>query len=65
MDLRGLIQRKNKVGKYFVDGENLLGQKKTLGADLFLDEETGEVRRRKGDVLDTSGLDKGIQDEED
>ena len=65
VDLRGLIQRKNKVGKYFVDGENLLGQKKLLGADLFLDEETGEVRRKKGDVLDTSGLDKGIKDEED
>jgi hypothetical protein len=45
-DVMGLIQRKNSVGKYFKDGGNMLGQ--TRGdEDLFIDEETGEVRDKK------------------
>ena len=55
-----LIKRKNEAGKYFVDGENLLGQIKGK-ADLFIDEETGRVSKTK-DACDTSKLDAGIVD---
>jgi hypothetical protein len=43
-----------------VDGDNLLGQ--VLNDDLFVDEETGEVRRTMQSV-DTSLLDVGIHDD--
>ena len=42
-DIAGLILRKNDRGKFYTDGENLLGQ--VLTEDLFIDEETGEVKR--------------------
>ena len=42
-DMQGLICRKNDRGKYYIDGENLLGQ--VLNKDLFIDEETGEIKR--------------------
>ena len=47
-------------GRFFVDGDNLLGQ--VLNDDLFVDEETGEVRRTTQSV-DTSLLDVGIHDD--
>ena len=60
LDLVGLIRRKNGAGRYFVDGQDLLGQ--TRGdTDLFLDEETGEVRSRTRKEIDTSLLDVGIR----
>ena len=57
LDLKAVIKRKNEAGKYYVDGEDLLGQ--TRGhADLFLDESTGEVLSKKPTkVYDTSKLD--------
>ena len=46
LDLKALITRKNKAGKYYVDGNNLLRQ--TRGDDdLFIDEATGEVTSKK------------------
>ena len=42
-DIAGLILRKNDRGKFYTDGENLLGQ--VLTEDCFIDEETGEVKR--------------------
>ena len=59
-DIMGLIKRKNERGRFFVDGDNLLGQ--VLNDDLFVDEETGEVRRTTPSV-DTSLLDVGIHDD--
>jgi len=56
----GLIKRKNERGRFFVDGDNLLGQ--VLNDDVFIDEETGEVRRATP-ILDTSLLDVGIHDD--
>lgn len=41
-DITGLILRKNGRGKFYIDGENLLGQ--VLTEDLFIDEETGEIK---------------------
>jgi hypothetical protein len=59
LDLMALIKRKNDRGRYFVDGENLLQQ--TLGhKDLFLDEETGEVKKKKEYEYDTSKLDVDV-----
>ena len=43
--LLALIKRKNEIGKYFVDGGNLLGQIKGK-TDLFLNEETGQVMNK-------------------
>ena len=40
--MQGLICRKNDRGKYYIDGENLLGQ--VLNEDLFIDEVTGEIK---------------------
>jgi hypothetical protein len=62
-DIMGLIHRKNKHGKYCIDGENLLGQVRE-GKDLFIDEETGEVRRKREVVeFDTTRLDVGINED--
>ena len=59
-DIMGLIRRKNERGKYYVDGEGLLGQV-LRSNDLFMDEETGEVRWKvKPYTMDTSLLDRGI-----
>ena len=60
LDLQALIKRKNEKGRFFVDGENLLGQ--TRGQkDLFLDEATGEVKKKKEYEYDTSKLDKEVE----
>ena len=42
-DIAGLILRKNDRGRFYIDGENLLGQ--VLTEDCFIDDETGEVKR--------------------
>jgi hypothetical protein len=60
-DILGLIKRKNERGRYFVDGDNLLQQAKNDN-DLFIDEETGEVRSRTMVIIDTSLLDVGVFD---
>ena len=60
-DILGLIKRKNERGRYFVDGDNLLEQVKD-DDDLFIDEETGEVRSRTMLIIDTSLLDVGVFD---
>jgi hypothetical protein len=56
--MQGLICRKNGRGKYYIDGENLLGQ--VLTEDLFIDEVTGEIKEvphvRTPEFL--AGLDK-------
>jgi hypothetical protein len=47
LDLQALIKRKNEKGRFFVDGENLLGQ--TRGQkDLFLDDATGRSEEEEG-----------------
>jgi hypothetical protein len=61
LGLMALVKRKNGIGRYFVDGRDLLGQ--TRGDDdLFVDEETGEVRSKSKKEIDTSFLDRGIRD---
>jgi len=65
-DFAGLIQRKNKAGKYYMDEHGLLNQVKKQ-TDLFLDEASGEVilkdkMSKKG--YDTSLLDVVINDDE-
>lgn len=58
-DIQALVFRKNNRGKFYIDGENLLGQ--TLTDDLFIDEATGEVKRVPRAMLDpafAAGLDK-------
>jgi hypothetical protein len=63
LDIMGLIYRKSKHGKYYIDGENLLGQVRE-GKDLFIDEETGEVRRKKEVVeFDSTKQDVGINED--
>ena len=42
VDLSGLILRKNCRGRFYTDGENLLGQ--VLTEDCFIDDEAGEVK---------------------
>ena len=41
-DIAGLIARKNDRGRFYIDGDNLLGQ--VLTEDCFIDDETGEVK---------------------
>jgi len=41
-DMAGLILRKNGRGRFYIDGDNLLGQ--VLTEDCFIDDETGEVK---------------------
>ena len=58
--LLALIKRKNEIGKYFLDGDNLLGQTKGKD-DIFLDKATGEVKSKTPKKeFDTSKLDYGI-----
>jgi hypothetical protein len=66
-DIMGLIRRKNERGRYYVDGEGLLGQV-LQSEDLFIDEESGEVKRKTPrwviearERLDTRWLDNGIE----
>ena len=42
-----LIKRKNKQGKYYIDGDNLLGQVKEDDEDLFIDESNGAIKSTK------------------
>jgi hypothetical protein len=59
LDLLALIKRKNEAGKYFVDGQDLLKQVRGH-KDLFLDEETGEVKSKILYEYDTSKLDVDV-----
>jgi hypothetical protein len=62
-DIMGLIHKKNKHGKYYIDGENILGKVRE-GKDLFIDEETGDVRRKRQVVeFDSTKLDVGINED--
>jgi hypothetical protein len=60
MDLIGLIQRKNSKGRYYMDEHKLLNQ--VINDDMFLDEETGQIVKKKvvKPEYDTSQLDKDI-----
>ena len=49
IDIRSLIKRKNKIGKFYMDKDELLKQEKPQ-ADLFLDEYTGRVLIKKEHV---------------
>jgi hypothetical protein len=62
-DILGLIKRKNERGRFFVDGRDLLKQVQD-DDDLFIDEETGEVRSRTRQIVDTTLLDVGVFDDE-
>ena len=46
-----LIQRKNTQGKYYIDGDNLLGQVKD-DDDLFIDEVSGSVMKKASKKTD-------------
>ena len=59
LDLLALIKRKNEAGKYFVDGQDLLKQVRGH-KDLFIDEETGEVKSKVLHEYDTSKLDVDV-----
>ena len=70
-DMLGLVQRKNRRGRFFEDGENLLRQESPDG-DPFIDEDTGETllqrQERQRQVeragFDTSRLDWGVEVDE-
>jgi hypothetical protein len=67
-----LIKRKNNHGKFYQDGNNLLGQQNKDG-DPFIDEETGETLYQKiekkqalaRNSYDTSRLDVGVDLDDD
>ena len=42
IDIRALVKRKNKIGKFYLDKDELLTQKKPQ-TDLFMDAYTGRV----------------------
>ena len=59
-DIQGLIKRKNSVGKFYIDGNNLLKQE-LPSPDLFIDETTGVVMSTKPKKkIDTTRLDIDI-----
>jgi hypothetical protein len=59
-DIQGLIKRKNSVGKFYIDGNNLLKQE-LPSPDLFIDETTGVVMSKKPKKkIDTTRLDIDI-----
>ena len=47
--MKALIERKNNIGKFYMDRGELLKQKKPQ-TDLFLDEDTGRVLINKENV---------------
>ena len=59
-DIQGLIKRKNSVGKFYIDGKDLLKQE-LPSPDLFIDETTGVVMSKKPKKkIDTTRLDIDI-----
>ena len=71
-DMLGLVQRKNRRGRFFEDGENLLKQESPDG-DPFIDKDTGETSRQRQErqrqveraAFDTSRLDWGVEVDEE
>ena len=65
IDIQALISRKNKLGKFYMDKDNLLTQSQPQ-TDLFIDEETGVViskNQMNSNTYNTSLLDKGVEDD--
>ena len=63
IDIRSLIKRKNKIGKFYMDKDERLRQEKPQ-ADLFLDGDTGRVLIQKkmlDNTYDTSPLDQIVE----